>query len=511
MGATTGSAVTGDYTWDTALVSWDDAIVGERTWDGASLYAYNLAVSDALGAVTTVGNGPAKQFASFVSVAEASGRRPTKRVFEQASMADMAGGAVGFNRKVSEAIAVLDKRTADAVAVRGEVISVADRRAAVMTKLAFESLSAVSQSRSWIDFARVFIESIRATDRSARGIGKRRVETLAVADSYADEVNFVRVVDEALVFAETYHDIINFQLGFSESVAISEASSKNGLKALNERVTAASRGARAVSTYKSSQFAVDDLFERRVAFYRNVREFIYSAEEAGKDAEKYATEAINIVGNKARKGTGKNIVRTLAFLELSGRALAYNRHVSEGFTTSDAIRRSVEVKSSEAIKIGEELLRGADGVIDELAVTNAAMTVEQFAKLLQQDSPSNYTEFRRLLPGDYEYQEALVRVSATSESGDRAVISDLSLQIDVPDVTDRGRVTCTSAGATYVTFARTFLEPPEVGLTVSGGDIGVVVIPRIIGAITKEGFTVGLFTTSGAAADGVVSWNATGY
>lgn len=513
MGATTSSTAAGLYTWGSALVAWNDPIVGSRTWAGASTFAHGLGVTEDV-AASDAGSrrSPTKKFASSAAITDAGSRRsPTKRPSSAFGVADAVSEVASFVRKPSEAIGFADQGTRNIGAVRKEVLGIAERRGATVAKRLSETLSATSDSRSWVTFIRQVAESLAVQERAGKATTKRHYSQLDVNDLHSDQIAFNRVVNEALSFAETYQDIINFKLGLSESLAVTDAGNKAVTKRLSDAFGARDAHKLGIALAKASSFAAADLFARRATFYREVDEFVGAFDTPSKTVGKRRFETLTAVGGKVKKANGKNFSRALAFLELSGRSLNFIRRFADALDVNDALKRSVGMKASEAIKLGEELLRGADGVIDEMAVLEAALTVEEFAKLLQQDSPSNYTEFRRLIPGDYEYQEALVRAAVTSQTGDRARIVDLNLQIDVPDVTDRGRATCTSGATTYVPFTRTFMEPPEVSLAVVGGVSGTTLIPRVVGAITTAGFTVGVYTTAGAMADGVVSWNATGY
>lgn len=513
MGVTTSSVEVSPYTWGSALVTWSDPIVGSRTWAGASTFAHNLDVTEGV-ALSDAGSRrtPGKRVADSVAFSDAGSRRsPNKRPSDAFGVASAVSDVASFVRKPSETLAVADQNGVSMVAVRAETLTIAELRRATTNKRLAESLFATSDSRTWTTFVREVADAITASDLVRKTAGKRPKETLGVSDLCTDQVAFNRIVDEVLSIAETYQDIINFRLGFSESFGVVDAGKRTVTKRASETLSASDKHKIGMLLQEASSFAIGDLYGDQATFYRSFQEAISALELPQKTVGKKASETFKTVGGKAKKTNGKNVLRTLSVAEATKRTGVFKRKFTDTLRTVDTLKRTTGKKVGDALKVGDELLRGADGVIDELAIMTAVMTVEEFGRLLMQDSPSSYSEFRRLIPGDYEYKEALVRTSVTSQTGDRAYVSDLSLQIDVPDVTDRGRATCTSASAAYVAFTRTFLEPPEVSLTVVGGASGATLIPRIIGAITTTGFTVGLFSTDGALADGIVSWNATGY
>ena len=114
------------------------------------------------------------------------------------------------------------------------------------------------------------------------------------------------------------------------------------------------------------------------------------------------------------------------------------------------------------------------------------------------------------MPGDYEYAKALVRLilEAPVTTANRVALSEVLLNIDVPDARDRGMVAVPIGGA-VVPFNRTFNAAPEIQATFKGG--GTLAIPQI-GTITATGFHLTLVNpdTQGSVA-GNASWSAEGY
>lgn len=503
-----------DYTWDGAAnVTWDSYTAQLRTWSGASAFAHRLDVSELIRAVDAEGSTIAKRLREAVSTASGVRRGFGLRVRELLRMADVLGRAAGYSVKLAEGLTASDFSGNHFFAVEREVMSVADaaRRAFAVVKR--DGLSFGDDHGFWTTYNRAFSEAISATSRSGRGQGKRAIEILRIAETMTDKVSFVRQFAEAMSVSESYQDIINFSLNFAESVVVAERLGKSPRKTARETI-ASSDGARprfAFGAFETESIAVSEVFDRRVSFWRAFSEAIAAADKVGKLSSVMKRERLAAIGGRVRKGAGKNQHESLAAAELFGRAVVFNRTYSESLRAREAMRKAMSIREFEAIAVAEEMVKGASGVIDNLVVFDDAMTFEAFVNMLEHDSPLEYSAFKRLIPGDYEYQSAIVKVTASSELGELAVISDLNLQIDVPDVNDRGRVSCSTSSPAVVNFARVFTVPPEVSLTAVGGATGRVLIPRVIGAITLTGFTVGLFNTDGTLADGIVSWSADGY
>lgn len=154
-------------------------------------------------------------------------------------------------------------------------------------------------------------------------------------------------------------------------------------------------------------------------------------------------------------------------------------------------------------------------VISNVLASSQTLTDEKFRQLLTQESPAGFTPFQQFVPGDYEYERALYRVSMQSSSGDRGVINKLQVDVDVPDMMDRGRVTITpemaAAGPTWVAFTRPFHVPPVPVTNLMSASEECVV--RVLeGSVTRAGFMVFLQRTDNAQrTDGVLTWAAHSY
>lgn len=514
MGATTNTTPATDYTWDSAgNVTWDSFTAQSRAWAGASTLSHSLSADDPIRIAELRGTSLTKRLTDLFRIVSARKSAATSLSRESMALADSLGRTVGYGVKLSEGIAIADQRRSGMTMVEREALSVSEASRRIVAMVERETLSTSDAAGFWTTYSRAFSETISTASRSGRGAGKRSAESLRVAESVADRVEFIRGFAEGLSVSESYQDIINFSLNFAESVAIATRPTKLPAKRSAEAFGVADSGRPrfAFGVFETESLAVADMFARRVVFWRAFSEALQALDKHGKAQSILKRESLRAVGGKSRSAFGKRPSESLAIAELYGRAAVFSRAFSETVSARDAAKKAFGLREFEALAAFDELVKGATGVIDGLTIFDDAMTFEAFVNMIEQDSPLEYSAFRRLIPGDYDYQEAIVKVTASSELGDRAVISDLNLQIDVPDVNDRGRVTCSASAATPVAFVRTFTVPPEVLLTVMGGGAGQVLIPRVIGAITLTGFTVGLFKTDGSLADGVVSWSADGY
>jgi len=294
-------------------------------------------------------------------------------------------------------------------------------------------------------------EALPVAGLGARIAGPNAVSGFALADERIGEILFHR--RRTLAIAETYVDYINFILSVAENLALGEVAAKIAQHPETKAFGLVDTGASLSAKNSIEPMALADALERIAAFRRDLTEQISLAESIAKDHGHYFTE---------------------------------------GFALADA------------------LLRHANAVLADLGVWSTPMDETAFRELVAARGPLGYGPFRDLAPGDYEYAKALIGLLLKSPiTGERVAVADAVLNVDVPDVRDRGAASVPATGAT-VAFNQSFTDPPEVQVTLKAG--GTPALPEIT-AITTTGFDVQLFD----AADGVtlvagtVIWSALGY
>ncbi len=512
MGATINSVTAAEYTWDTAAsITWDGAEATRGNWTSMPICAHTAALDDPLTFAEVGGRSSTKRLAEAFTAADMRRSGVGKRPMEAFAFADALKSANGFMCRLAESLGVSDGVMKAFGANESEAIRVAEKRASGMTMVEREAFSMTSSSKSWATFVRTMAEAFAVSEKGARGVGRRAKETLAISEAWADQVTFIRGFAESLSVAESYQDNINFILRCVEALSVSDRGASGIGKRPREAFAVAEKRAAGFALAETESLAFADAMTDVAAFYLRFAESVSTSDAVGKSANAVRKESFRLVESKIAKASAKRLSEALAALDVLGRRVSFKRSLTEGFRAVDAIRKAAALKPAEALRLGDELVRGASGVIDEVGVLSTIMSDEEFARMLETDAPAEFSEFRKMLPGDYEYTEAIVRVIAFSQTSDRARIENFNHLIDVPDVIDRGRVSCSAGSGAVVTFNRDFIEPPEVSLTIAGGAAGVTLIPRVVGPVTTAGFTVAIYKTDGTLADGVVSWTATGY
>lgn len=152
--------------------------------------------------------------------------------------------------------------------------------------------------------------------------------------------------------------------------------------------------------------------------------------------------------------------------------------------------------------------RQSGAVISDFAV-RTPFSAEEFAALTT--SPVGYTPFHLFHVGDYEYQQALVRVSVHAPSlGNTPQMYNMMMNVDIDDTVSRGQ-TVLKAEDTLITYGKPYYTRPEVTATLSGGFAADTSLTIVLENIDTSGFHAKLVRPDGTLAAGTISWTAVGY
>lgn len=333
-----------------------------------------------------------------------------------------------------------------------------------------------------------------------------RAEAFAVGD--ARQQTAVAARAEVLAMAETYIDLIAFVLKVAESFAIAEAAPKQilpmpALEAFGIGGVADRLALRAVAELLG-------IIDARVgAAQRASQESVSFADRPERFAVKPSLSGLGLTEER-RTIISPDVHQSLALSETYSDLIGFIVQIAEALSVVDRASAAVVHLDPEQLAVLARILRASDAVIADLTFRTTPLDAKIFAALVAESRPLGYGPFRDLTPGDYEYARALLRLAleAPSTTGSRVALAEARLNIDVPDVRDRGTV-AVPIGGTVVPFARSFNAAPEVQATFKGG--AVLAVPQI-GAITTTGFQLSLINPDTlASVAGNASWSAEGY
>jgi len=298
----------------------------------------------------------------------------------------------------------------------------------------------------------------------------------------------------------------DYALGFSET------NSKTVSTPISETVTlSAGALANVIGVLISRDIDFSEMYSYNTGFIMNVVEGLTFLEDLYQTTSLSKTEAFSIASEVVTSSMLQDFLdEAVSFDELNERDTDFVRMFSEAVNFFELDDKMIDSLSHEDLEIIERFIRrGANAVIHDLYIREGLMTTEDLQKFAK-GPPVGYEDYRPFVPGDYTFQQALVsmKVKAPITLG-RAGIKGLTLNVDVPDVVDRGRVNVPSGG-TAVEFTKTYHSTDDIEYQAFpvGGTTPVARID--ITDVTLTGFNIECFDASNNSIAAVVSYQFTG-
>lgn len=178
---------------------------------------------------------------------------------------------------------------------------------------------------------------------------------------------------------------------------------------------------------------------------------------------------------------------------------------------TDSVNIKPKNMSREGFSIFDEDERKGNTVIYDIEIDDVVSNEETFLEYHNHKTPLNYSNVRPLIPGEYEYQNAIVGVQLkiTPVQGRFGLIGS-KLVIDVEDTVEKGRTKLTASSPTTVRLSKKFYNTPRVLTSLVESDgYGIIEVSYV----DKEKFIVGLksLTNNTEYVSGTIDWLVDGY
>lgn len=349
-------------------------------------------------------------------------------------------------------------------------------------------------------------ETVDILEFSARNFSLNKYSSLAMADTERPVFSLTKMVSEAFGIAEDYVDYIGFIIRAFETLHVGEKLGKGVTFPLPDSFSVSDGLAKNTTMQKAESLTISDLLAK--VFNLVKAETFDTKDNLAKVSTLNKAESVQIVEKIKKKSTLQK-VEAFAIADALGRAVRYKRALADGFSISDAIKKSSTISKKEAIKIFDEYVRRADATLSDMLLANGDMLMADFQALVSKGAPPGFGQFQEFIHGEYEYQQALFRAIVKAADSTQLSLSDFKLEVDVPDVFDRGVATISNPlNGIDIVFARTFHVVPELVISMSGGT--VIARPEISNK-SLTGFTVHLIDSEGNKVAGTITWSAHGY
>lgn len=356
-------------------------------------------------------------------------------------------------------------------------------------------------------------ETVEIDDQLKKDIGKNCLEKLAVYEYFLKQliVNYGEIIH----CFETYWDNTLYHLHVSEMIGIADDARFFYLLNKREFIGIFELVFKSIKIGKSEFVNIKEQFLRSILFLRRFEEVFLASDNEynGVTLKKYELFDINDFIEKQILAYKKE---KITFDEDFERRLNFVRNVMENVSVDELCNKEYGLNKQEAVCVFDALIRACESVLSNISLNDGELTLAEF--LASTKTPPGYDEFAEYKVGDYEYQQALVRLilqacSAQSEP----LLSGVNVHVDIDDVDDRGVVVVEdTSAAVKVYYNKHYYTAPEVNITVKGGNTSTgVVMPTILATDGIDGtgrfFIAELRDISGNRCVGTFAWVSKGY
>lgn len=129
----------------------------------------------------------------------------------------------------------------------------------------------------------------------------------------------------------------------------------------------------------------------------------------------------------------------------------YIRRFSENLPIKDNYNKGLVKEIHETLPVIDNYIESSSSVLYDLALRSAAnVDLSKLRVIAKQAQIAGYEEGVEFLPGDYEFQDAIIGVVVTNKTTNKKVgFKSIDAYVDTPDIIDRGTIEITNTGDNY--------------------------------------------------------------
>lgn len=361
-----------------------------------------------------------------------------------------------------------------------------------------------------VDYGVNATETILTIEVLAKTAKLKKKETPVLAEQIVKTSD--KSFKETTVFTETYWDYIQFKLSFSENVGIGETPQKLFTRGFSENFNVAERKVlRNMRKVPTEPLKVSDELSRTAKFTVDFKEAANLTDDSSRKLKKWFYENIDPEELTPQKLIAIAKAESTAIADEQKRTVQFRRDFPENAVVTDEVIKTIELLKKDNAALYDAFLEACGGVISNIAITEGDMSLDEFNEATQ--TAPGYTPFMDFKVGEYEYQDALVRIVINAIAAQtKPSVSNVIMHVDIPDTQDRGTANITDTAApTRINFTKQFYIVPEVNVNLRGGNTGDGVVTPYITSMDNTGFEVQLINDAGQLVTGLITWQATGY
>ena len=315
---------------------------------------------------------------------------------------------------------------------------------------------------------------------------------------------------------ETHNHVVQFYRRALESIMLRDSFAHKFVLGIviKEMLHVSDQKAAVIAVFKDEYLSFSEAFHRVWESYLTLFEALDAQEALKKRQEKATHEAVQ-VSDHIIKDSFKYAFEMASVDDEWSRKLTFKRVIQELIEVGEAFRQHYRLNKAVDIHILEAYVRASNAVIEAIELSQEIFTENDFMEALQK-SPG-YESFIDFNVGDYEYEQALMRVQIISNATrSQPLLYDVAARVDIDDTDDRGNVEITdTTGPTKVYYNKHYYTAPEVQATVVGGTGSMSSVAFILSTDGQDEqgryFEIELHDDSGNLTTGIVAWQAKGW
>lgn len=326
----------------------------------------------------------------------------------------------------------------------------------------------------------------------------------------------VRTLNEQFGMVETNNHIVQFYRRALESIMLRDSFAHKFVLGIviKEMLHVADQRVAGIAVFKDEYLSFYEAFHRVWESYLMLLEALDTREVLNKRQGKAIHEAVQ-GSDHICNGSLKSIFESADIDDEWRRKLTFKRVIEELIDIGEAFWQYYSLNKVVDIHISEAYIRASNAVIEAIELSQEIFTENDFIEALQK-SPG-YESFIDFNVGDYEYEQALMRIQIISNATQsQPLLYDVAARVDIDDTDDRGTIEITDkTGPTKVYYNKHYYTAPEVQATVIGGTGNVSSVAFILNTDGQDEkgryFEVELHDQGGNLTTGLVAWQAKGW
>lgn len=494
------------YTWGNIAFTWGGC---RKLWGDAGYHTYTAQNDSTISIAEKAGRGYSRKYLETIGITDKQRSAFKSKYAEKLRFSETYWDHILFRLQILESFKTRDVVKNNVKTIKKEKLSAGDKMLRLNTLTLTDSLTI--SDRTYKKIAGKIKDGFIVSDKIVKKT-KRTVKDSFTINDKAYKHAKINSNGSLTIGDDTYKSAKRLT---KENFAIGDKIYKKAIEIATENIDVAENISKAASHKEYEEAALIDEYSRNLVAYRGFFEDINVKRIAKKYTKQLLADTITFA---EWNNACMQILKTDEFIlaDEFSRIVMVVRTVDEQIELAELAKKHAGCNLFEVLAARDVYIKACESVLSNLYITRKALDENGFRKLV--DTPSGYENFIDFKVGEYEYKDALVRVTLQSRVPQlQPTAADIVMHVDIPDTDDRGMATITdTAAGTKVYYNKHYYNAPEVNVVVRGGSTADgTIVPYII---TTDGeddagryFEIELINSNNERTTGTISWVSKGY